>query len=255
MESESEKAVLLDISGVLLNGDQVIPGAVEALALLEQKHIPYRLVTNTSRKTRDMMVDTLAKVGVHVDRRQIFTAPLAARTFARWKGLKTWCLVHPDLLPDLDNVPPEEADAVIVGDAASGFNYENLNQAFRLLLEGAALVAIGHNRYFKENGEFYLDAGPFINALEYSADRRAIVAGKPAAAFFESVASDLQMEPESCWMVGDDIFGDVQGAIDVGMQACLVQTGKYREGDESKLDAHYELESDVLAAVQRILEI
>lgn len=249
------KAILLDISGVLLDGNQVIPGAIEAVQLMEKEGIQYRLVTNTSRKTRDMIVGNLAEVGIHVDRASIFTAPLAARTYARWRGLKTWCLVSPELLPDLDPVAPEEADAVIVGDAGQGFNYDNLNIAFNLLLEGAALVGIGHNRYYKEHDKFLMDAGPFVSALEYAADRPAVVTGKPAVSFFESVAGGLDIDPEYCWMVGDDVFGDVQGALDAGMQACLVQTGKYREGDAGKVDGHYELEANVLEAVKRILEI
>lgn len=33
-------------------------------------------------------------------------------------------------------------------------------------------------------------------------------------------------------MIGDDILGDVQGAMDVGMRGVLVRTGKFRPQDE-----------------------
>lgn len=33
-------------------------------------------------------------------------------------------------------------------------------------------------------------------------------------------------------MIGDDVLQDVGGAQGVGMQSILVQTGKYRPGDE-----------------------
>ncbi|WP_339064996.1 HAD hydrolase-like protein [Teredinibacter turnerae] len=36
-------------------------------------------------------------------------------------------------------------------------------------------------------------------------------------------------------MVGDDVESDVLGAIEAGIAGCLVQTGKYRNGDETRL--------------------
>jgi len=36
-------------------------------------------------------------------------------------------------------------------------------------------------------------------------------------------------------MVGDDVFADVNGALKAGLQAALVQTGKYRKNDEQAL--------------------
>ena len=35
-------------------------------------------------------------------------------------------------------------------------------------------------------------------------------------------------------MIGDDANDDVQGAMDAGMRAILVRTGKYRDGDEDR---------------------
>lgn len=34
-------------------------------------------------------------------------------------------------------------------------------------------------------------------------------------------------------MIGDDIIGDVQGAMDAGMRGVLVRTGKFRPEDEN----------------------
>ena len=40
-------------------------------------------------------------------------------------------------------------------------------------------------------------------------------------------------------MIGDDIHGDIEGALDNGLQACLVQTGKYQAGDEKRIDGEF----------------
>jgi len=36
-------------------------------------------------------------------------------------------------------------------------------------------------------------------------------------------------------MIGDDVVDDIQGALDVGLEAVLVRTGKYITGDEQKV--------------------
>lgn len=80
-----------------------------------------------------------------------------------------------------------------------------------------------------------LDAGAFLQALEYGAGCRATVVGKPSAAFFAEVVQSLGLPAASCLMVGDDVEADVQGAIDAGLKGALVQSGKYRPGDEIRL--------------------
>ena len=76
---------------------------------------------------------------------------------------------------------------MVIGDAADGFTYAALNAAFRKLLAGAEFLALARNRSFKhEDGELSLDTGAFVAALEYAAQREAIVLGKPARAFFKA---------------------------------------------------------------------
>lgn len=37
-------------------------------------------------------------------------------------------------------------------------------------------------------------------------------------------------------MIGDDAESDVQGAVEAGTAGILVRTGKYREGDETRIE-------------------
>ncbi|NRB77710.1 MAG: HAD hydrolase-like protein, partial [Saccharospirillaceae bacterium] len=37
-------------------------------------------------------------------------------------------------------------------------------------------------------------------------------------------------------MIGDDIYGDIEGALNSGMDAVLVKTGKYKKDDEHRLN-------------------
>jgi ribonucleotide monophosphatase NagD (HAD superfamily) len=56
------------------------------------------------------------------------------------------------------------------------------------------------------------------------------VAGKPSAAFFGAAARSMGLEPDrAIAMVGDDLWSDIQGAQQAGLQGWLVRTGKFRE--------------------------
>jgi ribonucleotide monophosphatase NagD (HAD superfamily) len=77
-----------------------------------------------------------------------------------------------------------------------------------------------------------LDVGPFTAALEFASGRPALVLGKPAAQVFTMAAARLGLAPGEVLMVGDDVVGDVQGALAAGLAGVLVRTGKYRAGDE-----------------------
>jgi HAD superfamily hydrolase (TIGR01458 family) len=243
------RGVLLDLSGVLYVGDQALPGALNAVVRLQGSGMPVRYITNTTRSPRRAIHDMLARMGFSIPEAEIFTAPGAVRAVLERDGLRPLLIIHPDLKPEFADLPQDPPDAVVLGDAGNSFTYETLNRAFRLLMDGAPLLAMGNNRYFKEADGLSLDIGPFLKALEYAAGVQGTVLGKPSADFFHAAVSDMGLEPAEVLMVGDDVEADVQGAIDAGLQACLVRTGKYCAGDERRLNLQRAQVHDDLAAV------
>jgi len=231
------KGVLLDLSGTVYEGETLLPGALEAIQELQMAGLPLRYITNTSRTPRRKILQKLQAMGFDVSQEEIFTAPSAVQEYIEEHKLNPWLLVHPDIIDEFDADDSAPSDCVVVCDAAYAFNYETLNSAFRLLLEGARLLAVGDNRYFKDDDGMSLDAGPFVKALEYAAGCEAIILGKPSPAFFHAAASQLGCRPGEVLMVGDDVFSDVNGALKSGLKAALVRTGKYRQGDEGKIIA------------------
>lgn len=246
-------ALLLDLSGVLYQGARALPGALDALERLRHAGLPVRFVTNTSRRSHAQLLDDLRQRGFRIDPDELFTAPRAAHDWLQAHGRRPWCLLHPDLRADFNDLPGGDPDAVLIGDAEDDFTYANLDRAFRLLQDGAELVAIGVNRHFQLDDGLHLDAGPFVHALEYAAGCTATVTGKPAPAFFEQALASLALPAERVMMIGDDAASDAQGALDAGLRACLVKTGKYRPGDEDGITGDCWLEKDIGTAVARVL--
>ena len=248
------QAVLLDIAGVLHDGRRPYPGAVAAVAALRRAGVAVRFVTNTSRRTRAATLQRLTDMGFKVSAEQIFTAPLAARHYLESRRLRPLLIIHPDLADDFRDMNCENPNAVFVADAGEHFSYALLDPAFRLLLEGAPLIAVGRNRYFRDAGELHLDAGPFVAALEFASGQTAIIAGKPSAEFYGAVLADLGVPAETAIMIGDDVEADVLGAIQNGIPAILVQTGKFQDSDQQKLSGSpARLAPDLANAVDWIL--
>jgi len=233
MLETSTPAVLLDIDGVLHVGGEPVAGAATALTELRELASGIRLVTNTTSKSRLQILEQLRGLGFDVDIGEVLTPAALAVRHCRERGHRTVkLLVEEALREDLAELTEartgEPADAVVLGDLGDGFTAEVLNDAFRLLMDGAELVALQHNRYWRRADSIVLDVGAYSAALEYASSRDAVVVGKPAPAFFAAALADLGADAEVTVMVGDDVEADVGGALAAGLRGILVRTGKYR---------------------------
>lgn len=247
--------VLLDLSGVVFSGGAAIGDAVAAVADLRAHGIALRFVTNTTSEPLRVLRETLQGLGIAASDEHVFTPATAARGLVREHGWSPHFLMNPALLEDFDPPSGTDPNAVIVGDAGRAFTFDALNAAFRLIDGGAAFIALARNRTFRDDGALSLDAGPFVAALEYASRREALLIGKPAAAFYESALADLGTPAASTVMIGDDAESDVEGAMAAGMAGILVRTGKYRDGDETRIKpAPTATLADLREAVDWVLE-
>jgi HAD superfamily hydrolase (TIGR01458 family) len=235
-------AYLIDLDGTLYTGGAAVPGAVEAIGRLRAGGVPFRLVTNTTSRSRAMLCTRLAEYGFHMDAEELFTATSAGAILARERGHRRVAPFVPEAaLGDLGELelaggcsgrvphPGWQPDAVLVGDLGDRWTYALMQEAFEYLMAGADLIALSRDRYWLKDGRLALDAGAFVAGLEYAAGRPAVVAGKPSRYFFEAAVGSLRgIPPGAVAMVGDDLWSDVHGAQQAGLRGWLVQTGKFR---------------------------
>lgn len=231
----AQRGVLLDVAGVLLQGNAALPGAVGAVRRIASAGLPYRFVTNTTSKPRRAVLASLRSAGVPAEDGQLFAPAQAASSWLAEHQFAPHLLTDPALSEDFAGLEAAGRAAVVVGDAGRRFSYDSLNQALRLLLDGAPLLALAMNRRFADaEGRPTLDAGAFVTALSYASGVEPRVFGKPAPAFFASACDDMGLPASDVAIIGDDAEADIAGALEAGMgRAVLVQTGKYRPGDET----------------------
>ncbi len=229
-------AFLFDLDGTVYVGSDAVPGAARVLERLRGQGVPFRFVSNTTSRPRAALAERLAGFGIAAAAEEIHTPLVAAAALLADRGYRTLAPFSPAAsLADLGSValaggvtgrrPQATPDAVLVGDLGERWSYALMQEAFGYLLDGAALVALSRDRYFRGPNGLLLDAGPFVAALEYATGRDATLVGKPSPAFFHAAAAGLG---ESTVMVGDDLWSDIRGAQQAGLRAWLVRTGKYR---------------------------
>lgn len=228
---ERIKGLLFDIGGVLYSGETPIGDAVKTVAVL-QKDFPMRFLTNSTRATPRSIHKKLERMGFAIAQETLFTALDASKEYVLQKGGGVFTVLTDEASGYFEELRSSSPEFVLVGDAHLNFRYETLNEAFRYLQNGAKLLAAAKNRYFQDSdGKLSLDAGGFIAALEFAAERKAKLIGKPNEEFFHLACASMGLAPEEVLMIGDDIESDIKGAQDAGLRAALVKTGKFHPRD------------------------
>lgn len=224
--------LLIDLEGVLHVGRRPIAGAVDKIAALRALGMPHCYVTNTTTRPVSALARELAQMGFAIDASSILSAPMAVKGYLeRRHNPRCKLLLRREVLAELGECRQSEVgvDVVVVGDIGAAWSYELLNRVFRLLMDGAELIALHRNRFWQTEDGLQLDIGAFVAGLEYATGKQATMLGKPSEAFFREALERLGLPAAQVAMIGDDIDSDIGGAQALGMAGILVKTGKYRQ--------------------------
>ena len=250
------RGFVLDADGVLVLRGEALPGAVEAVRGLQARGIPFRVVTNFSQLHRESLARWFERGGLTVEPDRIITGTSATASYAAssYPGRPLFVLAAEDARREFDGqhlLSADEADtaaagtvaAVVIGDAGDELSYRNLDVAFRLVRDGAELLAMHRNPWWLTPKGPTLDAGAFVVGLEYATGRPARTLGKPSPIVFRQAAAGLAGDlrerlPRSAFaMVGDDPSADVAAAQRVGLRGILVLSGKTTRAEADALVA------------------
>lgn len=232
-------ALLIDLDGVLYEGDRPVPGAADAIDWVQCHALPHLFVTNTTSRPRRSIVDKLAAFGIRTDEGTILTPPVAAAAWlSEHASGPTALFVARDTISEFSSLDiaghgQDRVASVVIGDYGESWDFAELNRAFRLLMQDPQpiLIALGMTRYWLADDGLRLDTAPFVTALAHASGLEPVVLGKPAKPFFASALATLDVPPEKTFMIGDDIKGDIGGAQGAGIGGLLVRTGKFRDSD------------------------
>ena len=227
----SFRGVLIDIDGVLHVSMQAIAGANETLRLLESQGYQVCFVTNTTTSSRATLVQKLRNIGMPLEEQHVLTAPVATANYIRqhYRDKRCWLLTKGDTAGDFEGIQlvDTQADIVVIGGAEELLTYENMNKAFRMLMNGAILIA--HIViYIGVQAKVYnwIVVLLCMHWKLLQVKKRSFWESR-IPAFFEQALLTIDVRPEEALMVGDDIENDIGGAQGAGLRGALVCTGKH----------------------------
>src|SRR4051794_5867123 len=212
---------LIDMDGVLYRGNELIPGADRFVRLLREQGLPFLFLTNNSQRTRRDVVTKLARMGIEVEERHIFTCAMAtARFLAQHKKRGTAFVIgEGGLLTALHQngyaVVDQDPDYVVVGEGRT-FNLELVERAVRMVAKGAKLVATNPDPNCPTEDGPRPGCGAMVAMLETATGTPAFSVGKPSPVMMRAARKELGLSTDQTIMVGDTMETDILGGVQLG---------------------------------------
>jgi NagD protein len=233
----NKKGLLIDMDGVVYRENHLLPGAAELVAYLFETATPFVFVTNNSAPTPDDLVVKLGHLGIkNLSARHFYTAAMNTADFLAQTHPRCTAFVMGEaglnLALQKANIPNDSINPsyVVVGEGVPAT--DKLMKAHALIERGARLVATNPDNWCPVSSNVTRPgAGSLAAYLEASTGRRAYYLGKPNPYMFFCARKMLHRQTHEVMMVGDTMETDIRGAIEMGMQACLVLTGSTKLED------------------------
>ena len=253
----------IDVQGTLISDIDKSPiaGSIEFINMLNDKKIPYMIITNNTKKSSDDFYQFLKSIGFnfkfssYLDPLMLLESRVkkdAVAAYGADEFLNT--LVNMGYMLDYKN--PKTVLVAI----KENFTSDEYADIIDFLLTGASLVGMHETSIYAKNNKRYPGVGAILKLLEFATSVNYDVVGKPSTAFYNEALKKLKEQEQNAdfskiTMISDDVKGDLGGAKELGMKTVFVTSGKYKTAQEiiPSLDEH--LRPDyIYADMKEILE-
>ena len=227
---------LIDMDGVIYRGNELIPGADRFVRQLRDRDVPFCFLTNNSQRTRRDVVARLARMGIEVEERHVFTCAMAtARFLAQQKpGGTAYVIGEGGLLTALHSngyaIVDQDPDYVVVGEGRT-FTFEMMETALRMIVNGAKLIATNLDPNCPTANGLRPGCGAIVAMLESATGIKAFSVGKPSPVMMRAARKELGLRTEETCIVGDTMETDILGGVQLGFHTILVLSGGTRSED------------------------
>jgi NagD protein len=221
---------LMDMDGVLIREEHVIPGAPEFIARLRELELPFLVLTNNSMYTPRDLVARLRSIGLDVPEEAIWTSALAtARFLARQRpGGSAHVIGEAGLTTALHDVgytiSDRNPDYVVLGETRT-YSFERLTRAIQLISRGARFIATNPDTVGPSPDGPLPATGSVAALVSRATGVQPYYVGKPNPLMMRSALNAIEAHSESTAMIGDRMDTDVVAGLEAGLHTILVLTG------------------------------
>jgi NagD protein len=250
----AEKSFLIDMDGVLVRGNQLIPGADIFIENLKRGGHKFLILTNNSERPPGVLELRLVKIGLKVSSNHIFTSAQATAQFleSQLPGGTAFVIGESGLIEALHDegyvITEDRPDYVVVGDTHL-YDHQRITQAIRLIKSGARFIATNPDVTAPSETGIVPATGALVALIQKATGQPAYFVGKPNPLMMRNALRRLNEHSENAVIVGDRMDTDIVAGIESGMHTILVLTGVTRRED---LDHFPYRPTEVLESVNAI---
>ena len=224
------KNYLIDMDGVLISGNTVIPGAIEFIERLKAKGANYLVLTNNPVYTPKDLSHNLLRIGLDIAAELIFTSSIATAKFLQRQHPNgtAYVIGESGLTSAIHEagyiITEHDPDYVVLGETLS-YNLDSLTKAIRLIMNGARFVATNPDPSGPSETGIVPACGAVAALVEKVTGVAPFFVGKPNPLMVRTALNHLGVHSEETVIVGDRMDTDIIGGVQNGMQSILVLTG------------------------------
>ncbi|MBB5072136.1 NagD protein [Saccharopolyspora gloriosae] len=230
MTEEAPWTYLMDMDGVLVHEEHMVPGADRFLAELREHGLPFMVFTNNSIFTPRDLRARLHRTGLDIPESAIWTSALATAQFLEKQrpGGSAHVVGESGLTTALHNIgyvlTDRDPDYVILGETRT-YSFEAITKAIRLVENGARFIATNPDEKGPSREGTLPATGAVAALIERVTGRAPYYVGKPNPLMMRSALRALGSHSENTLMIGDRMDTDVRSGLESGLQTILVLTG------------------------------
>ncbi|RAS64172.1 NagD protein [Lentzea atacamensis] len=221
---------LMDMDGVLVHEEHLIPGADEFVAELRASDTPFLVLTNNSIYTPRDLRARLQRTGLDIPESSIWTSALATARFldSQRPNGSAFVIGEAGLTTALHEIgyvlTDRDPDYVVLGETRT-YSFTAITKAIRLVEEGAKFIATNPDATGPSREGSLPATGAVAALIERATGREPYYVGKPNPLMMRSALRALGSHSENALMIGDRMDTDVRSGLEAGLSTILVLSG------------------------------
>lgn len=224
------KGYLIDLDGTIYQGKNRIPAGERFIKRLQERGIPYLLVTNNTTRTPEMVQSMLAnQFHIETSIETIYTATMATVDYMNDmnRGKTAYVIGETGLKSAIAAGYVEELEnpAYVVVGLDSQVTYEMLAIATLAIQKGALFIGTNPDLNIPTERGLMPGAGALNALLEAATRVKPVFIGKPNAIIMNKSLEVLGIQRSEAVMVGDNYLTDIMAGIQNDIATILVTTG------------------------------
>jgi 5'-nucleotidase len=226
----SSASFLMDMDGVLVHEERLVPGADRFVRRLAETGHRFLVLTNNSMYTPRDLAARLDRTGLHVPPTAIWTSALATAKFLAEQrpGGSAFVIGEAGLTTALHEagytLSSGDPDYVVLGETRT-YSFERIARAISLIVRGARFIATNPDPTGPSPTGPLPATGSVAALISTATGVTPYFVGKPNPLMMRSALRAIDAHSESTVMIGDRMDTDIVAGLEAGLETVLVLSG------------------------------